>query len=449
MAGSASLTGCISLFFGASREKLQKRLNQTATPQRQQYAPISFPSQQKQIQKTDTTVVVHNRAELVAAITKPGATVWIPENVTISMKRANNPIAPNVTIASNRQSGNGTGGLITTDDYLQNVFVATGPCRVTGLRVQGPETTAVDPPDKATYRYASSCFHFTGQTAIVDNCEVFGWPGAGVIFGTQNTPTQGWIHHNEMHHNQMTHLGYAIELHNGLHLVEWNYFANYQHAITGYGYASNGYEARFNVVGPPGGAPRQSAFDMPSLGEHDDVPASTTTAGKYVNTHHNVFELTDEHALSMSGIPTKYARFVHNWCATANGGEGPGVPAVFAPKQADIRKQHNHFGNGAVAQGRQWLQQAAPQIPVSGGTPSLEPWSPPQKATTTAKKRPDKTATKTRTKQKRNEKQSKKPTKATETTAKNKTNGTERGTNDGSQRTQTQQRTPAKRTERN
>src|SRR5699024_8271800 len=131
--------------------------------------------------------------------------------------------------------------------------------------------------------YASLGFQLQGQTAIVDNCEVFGWTFAGFALGARNKQTRGWIHHNSMHHNQMNHLGYPMELYNGLHLVEWNYFDRNRHSIAGFGYPTNGYEARFNIVGPHAIA---HAFDMHYLGENLDN--SSIVAGQFTNVHHNV-----------------------------------------------------------------------------------------------------------------------------------------------------------------
>jgi hypothetical protein len=381
---SVGLTGCLGILGGPSLTMAQRRKGTGS--------PVSFASQRKRIRKQDATVVVHNRSELVDALQTPGAVIWLPESVTIDMQPPGNiSIEPNVTIASNRnlasgpRNGRGNGGKIKTDEYMQRIFLAKGPCRVTGVRLQGPEMRYFDPPYDALYSYAASCLQFQGQTAIVDNCEAYGWTAMALGIGTKGTPTQGWIHHNNFHHNQMNYLGYPMELFNGVHLIEWNYFAKYRHAITAYGYLTNGYEARCNIIGPPGGSPYAFAFDMHSLGEQSNFPSSNTTAGKYVNVHHNVFELTERNALSVSGIPTQAARFCDNWCATSKGGDRPGVPAVSIPDAATLRKTQNQFGGKAVPQGRQRLQRLAVKLPISNGKPSLGVWSLPTEAETSGK----------------------------------------------------------------
>lgn len=371
VAVSAGLSGCASTYY--LHKKRQDRQQENSLP------AISFTSQRQRITKQDASVIVTNASELVSAVQTPDASVWIPENVTINMTgNTKNPVAPNVTIASNRNLSDGSGGMIRTTGYDRDLFVVPeGSCRVTGLRLQGPRTDYFDPQNHKQEAYYASGVHFKGPKAVVDNCEVFGWTAYGIGLGTKSTPTQGWIHHNDMHHNQMNHLGYPMELFNGMHLIEWNYFSHYRHAISGYGYKTNGYEARFNVVGVPGGAPASFAFDMHKLGEQDNYPSGVETAGSYVNVHHNVFELKDHNAFSISGIPQRYARFANNWCATTKGGNGAGAPAVSAPSGTKIRMETNQFGSNAISQGRKWLKQLSPDLPLSNGKPSIQSWSPP------------------------------------------------------------------------
>jgi hypothetical protein len=348
--------------------------------------PIQFRAAKKRITRKMATDIVDTWEELVTAVDKPGATVWIPGSVKITVPaslksdrrdiQAGVEIAQDVTIASNRalKSPNAPGALIVCDHFIDGVFFQTeGTVRITGLRARGPRMKYWDPPGDAD-NYASAAFALAGKQAIVDQCEMFGWTNAALLLGARNTPTQGWIHHNQLHHNQMNHLGYHLELYNGMHLIEWNYLARYRHAISGYGYTTNGYEARCNVVGPPGGAEYAFAFDMHSLGEQPNFSASNTTGGKYVNAHHNVFQMTEHNALSLSGYPAKYARFCNNWCATSRGGAGSGVPAVSAPSGANVRKKNNIFGQDAVSKGRQRLQALSAKIPLSNGKPSLAPW---------------------------------------------------------------------------
>jgi hypothetical protein len=351
---SASLSGCLALLLGGG-----------GGGGKRSGAPISFASQRHRIRKAMADQIVRTRAELIRAVGQAGTTIWIPPGVIIDMTGESQiKIANNVTIASNRNlRPNARGGLIKTDDQQNiGVFITKHEnvgFRVTGVRLKGPRTDYFDPRThgRSEYDFAVTGFRAYGKSVVVDNCEVFGWTAAGFIPGTKSTPTRGWFHHNAMHHNQMEHLGYPMDLYNGLHLIEWNYFDYNRHSIAGFGRRKNGYEARFNVVGPHAVS---HAFDMHYLGEN--LGTSSRVAGKYVNVHHNVFELTSHSVFSIQGRPRQYARFCRNWCAAPKGGADHGDPegVVFAPEFADVRVKHNLYDT--IKPGHRWLRRLARQL---------------------------------------------------------------------------------------
>lgn len=361
-AASTSLSGCVALLFGNGSGG-----NQPGG------APISFASLRNRITKQMADRTVNTRSQLIEAVGQPETTVWIPSDATIDMTGETRvEIANNVTIASDRNLGGNKGGLIrTTDQQNVGVFVTKHPkvhFRVTGVRLKGPRTDYFDPVarGRSTYDYDVTGFRAYGESVIVDHCEVFGWTGAGFVPGTNETPTQGWFHHNSMHHNQMNHLGYPMDLQNGQHLIEWNYFDYNRHSIAAFGHRQNAYEARFNVVGPHA---IQHAFDMHYLGENIDALGRSqrgSRAGQYVNVHHNVFELTSNSAFSIQGIPQKYARFCQNWCAEPEAGATHGDPegVVYFLPRADVRVRKNRYGLGqeALTRARQWLKRLAAQL---------------------------------------------------------------------------------------
>jgi hypothetical protein len=368
---SAGASGCITTLIRRKRRRQQGSV--PAAP------PISFASQRKRIRKKDADQIVSTPNQLIQAAKQPNTTIWIPGKAILDMTgHSNIKIAPNVRVASNRHLGGGKGALIRFDDYEYLFTVPQRGARVTGVRLRGPYTKYRNfSTEKATYAHAAYGIWFKGTSGIVDNCELWGWPAYAIGAGTSDTATQMWIHHNEIHHNQLGGLGYALESLNGMSLVEWNYFSHYRHVVSGYGYKTNGYEFRCNVVGPPGNAdPARFPCDMHSLGEQDNFPNHITTAGKYINAHHNVFELTEENAMSISGIPTKYARFVNNWTAHSKNGDGEGEPAVYVPDGATLRMHDNHFGEDSLEPGRQWLKKMNTKIPISNGIPSPSAWSP-------------------------------------------------------------------------
>lgn len=403
--GLSSISGCLSMWVNGSNGKGN-------------YPPLQFASQQHRITEEMATQTATDRSSLIKAVRTPGATVWIPQTATIDMTGVVGvPVAPNVTIASNRLLNNGggasnsgqyrrggsnsgqnrrggsnsgrnrrggsnssqdnqKGGVIKTDEYDKGIFLNdTGGCRITGLRLQGPRMDNFKPEGGAdnVEEYSSLGFNFQGQTAIIDHCEVAGWTFAGIALGAKTKYTQGWIHHNNMHHNQMEHLGYPMELYNGLHLIEWNYFNYNRHSIAGFGYPTSGYEARFNTVGANA---ILHSFDMHHLGENlDDYKGSDfgRVAGSFVNIHHNVFELTSYPAFSIQGIPQRYARFCNNWCAeqSSDSAAGNSGAAVLFPDSADVRVKDNTYGLDSVGAGRDRLREIEPKL-MDSQDPSTE-----------------------------------------------------------------------------
>jgi hypothetical protein len=343
------------------------------------YPPLQFASQRHHVTRKMATHVVNNRSQLIDAVGNKEAIIWIPENVTIDMTgEFGILVAPNVTIASNGVVNPKTCGMIKSDSYDEGIFINdTGGCRITGIRLKGPRMDYFDPWNWGADEedYSSVAFQLQGKTAIIDNCEVFGWTFAGFTLGAKNKLTRGWIHHNSMHHNQMNHLGYPMELYNGLHLIEWNYFDRNRHSIAGFGYPTNGYEARFNIVGPHS---IQHAFDMHYLGENLDN--NNMVAGKFINIHHNVFELMKHSAFSIQGYPLQYARFCRNWCAQPKGGAEIGDPegVVYSFDDADVRVKNNVYGQQSIKPGREWLRKMrlklTKQADIAGsGPPRPEP----------------------------------------------------------------------------
>ncbi len=311
------------------------------------------------------------------AVSTPDAIVWIPESATIDMTGSIGvPIAPNVTIASNRSLEGGSGGLIKTTGYDNGLFMQhSGWCRITGLRLHGPRFDQFEPRrggyDEVDFEALG--FNLQGASAIIDHNEVAGWTFAGFALGAATAQTSGWIHHNWMHHNQMEHYGYPMELYNGVHLIEWNSFDYNRHSIAGFGYATNSYEARFNVVGPHASL---HSFDMHYLGENLDHLGRTgrgIRAGGFVNIHHNVFELTSYPAFSIQGIPAQFGRFCNNWCAQERDGDRNGDPGSVAlfPRNADVRVTGNKHGATAVDLGRNRLQEIESSLAAAEDSPRM------------------------------------------------------------------------------
>jgi hypothetical protein len=403
--GSSALSGCVSIFFprftrlelpdldfpevGSIGDLPEKKRPEGAI--KKNYDPVNFSSHRNRIKKKEADHVVKDKSELINALKHPKTIIWIPGDVTIDMTKENPgiSIAPDVTIASNRSIDGAKGGMVKSNAYDVGIFEngsKDGGLRVTGVRVKGPRTDIFDPRESGEDPddYAAMCFHAYGKYLVVDNCEVFGWTFAGFAPGSGDpyVPTPGWFHHNEMHHNQMVGYGYPMELYNGEHLIEWNYFDSNRHSIAGFGYPDNGYEARFNIIGPHAEHDYFFSFDMHSIKENlgkdqiENHGFNPKRAGKYVNVHHNVFELTEHNALSISGNPKKHSRFCQNWCA---GQKKEGEGGVVSPPDNTklLRMKNNVYGEKAIKQGRKWLKNLKAEIEKrEGGFPgSTQPAS--------------------------------------------------------------------------
>jgi hypothetical protein len=324
---------------------------------------LRFVSHEDRITSTDATHVVRSETDLRSALAIENSTVWLPEDVELLIDGSTPiPIASNVTLASNRGVKGGRGALIETTMYHPTVFRSReSGIRVTGLRVKGPETTYFDPRTKPRQEsaYYSRGFELFGDEIEIDHCELFGWTSAAVSLGARNEQTRSRVHHNTIHHNQMQTLGYGIDLRNGTHRIEWNYFDWNRHSVAGFGHRQNGYEARFNVVGSHA---VRHAFDMHGLRENI-TSYSGPLAGKYIRVHHNVFALTDAAAVVLRGASAQQSWVTDNWCAAIPLLELHGRQSIIRQTYVDspVRFQvaDNHYGPRAVERGRNCLLERA------------------------------------------------------------------------------------------
>lgn len=322
--------------------------------------PLGFRARAGRVRQSDATHVVDTVSALRRAVSTPGATVWVAGDVELQLNESIS-IASNVTLASSRGMG-GDGALIGVSSYRSPVFQSSGSeIRVSGLRLIGPETGYFDPrskPEPASAYYASG-FECTGETVEIDHCELAGWTHAAVSLGSRESPTSSKIHHNAIHHNQMETLGYGVELRNGTHLIEWNYFDHNRHSVAAFGHRENGYEARYNVVGPHA---VRHAFDMHGLSENVDS-YSGPLAGKFLRVHHTVFEPSTAGAVVLRGKPTNQSWVRDCWFEAVEMLRPKGRRSVVLQSRVDSRSRfrvaNNQYGPRAVDRGRQWLQEHA------------------------------------------------------------------------------------------
>lgn len=256
-----------------------------------------------EIDKSNATTV-ENADQFVDAISTDDELVWVPNDVTIDLTGLSDVgVGDGVTIASGRDVPNGVrGGTLRVDDFGgDEVLRCYGDdVRITGLQIEGPTTDHISYDDGKERAFGM----FMGANNVFDNCEVYGWPFAGFIFGGRSYTPSYTVRHCHFHDNLMEGLGYGLELYNGHHTIHHNYFDRCRHAISSFGYEDNGYEAYHNVVGPE---PLSHAFDMHCQDENLDN--GSMMAGDTIDIHDNVFLFTTDiegrgqEAVAIRGYP--------------------------------------------------------------------------------------------------------------------------------------------------
>jgi hypothetical protein len=290
------------------------------------------------LEQADT--IVDSRSDLLSALdgATPGTVVYVANDAEIDLTGESSiSLGTDVTLASGRGQDGSNGGLLYTDSYPRWLFRsrATG-VRVTGVRLRGPRTDYFDPREECDEEEdAHSCgLHLFGDTAEIENCELFGWPHAAIAFGARGYSTVGHAHHNAIHHNRMETLGYGIELYDGCSRIEHTYFDANRHAVTGFGYATNGYEARYNLIGHD---PVSHAFDMHRLSENINTD-DPLLAGKSVSIYHNTVAYTEDilgrsqEAVDIRGVTAEQSVIDRNWFTHAN------PPATVSDRGEAIRQ---------------------------------------------------------------------------------------------------------------
>ena len=291
---------------------------------------------------------VTGRAELLDALKQAtqGQVVYLSDTSRVDLTGDQNiEIRAGVTLASGRGKPDLEGGLVFSDE-LETIplFLATGPnVRVTGLRLQGPDTMRRTEQMRQLYSeggYYSIPNSRAIQTAHpkleVDNCELWGWSHAAVFLRANST--ENHIHHNFFHHNQRSGLGYGVSMDRSDALIEANLFDWCRHHIAGTGRPGTSYEARYNLVLENANS---HSFDMHGGRDRDD---GTDVAGTVIAIHHNTFLAIDVAAVVIRGVPEEYCDIYNNWFIHAV----PGVAVKQTNAKGNVRHYSNQYTNDRV-----------------------------------------------------------------------------------------------------
>ncbi len=255
-------------------------------------------------QSLAATVVVHTKAELLAALgtAVAGDTVFVDGTVSIDLTGEKRILIPaGVTLASDRGQGGSLGALLYNDelDLAQSetwaqFSVRGAGVRFTGLRLRGPDREIRD----NAYQYDNSRgLEVLGASdPLVDNNELYGWSHAAVYLGDT---IEGRVRANYIHHNRRTGLGYGVVLYNNSSaVIEDNVFTQNRHAIAGNGLRTQRYDARFNVVTDNA---LSHGFDM--HGEDEALGNGAPYAGDIIHIKQNSFRSSAQPAIVIRGRP--------------------------------------------------------------------------------------------------------------------------------------------------
>ena len=298
----------------------------------------------RHVSKRSADYVVATKRELLSALrnARRGDVVYVEDDASIDMGTTSTVgIRDGVTLASGRGRDGSQGGLVYSETYPPVLFKVYGNAvRITGLRIRGPRSDYFRA--RSPEEYAARGVWFVGDGCEIDNCQLYGWPHAAVTVGAQHVPSSAHVHHCSLHNNQLERLGYGVDLIDGHSLVEHNYFDHNRHSIDGFGYETNGYEARYNLVGPN---PVSHAFDMHCLEEN--IGRGGNRAGGTIHIHHNTFEFTHDvferaqEAVTIRGVPADGAYIEKNWFAHPDEPTGVDVAA-----SGQAYRQKNLDGDG-------------------------------------------------------------------------------------------------------
>ena len=256
------------------------------------------------ITETDPRVkyIVSTEDQLLHALNNAtsGEVVFVRRTADIDMSNAVGTMIPaGVILAGDRGLNGSAGGRIFRTRSGQPGFatlIAGDNVRITGLRIEGPDTEQNQ--DLGDYAIMGAIQAFDARDLEVDNCEISGWSYAGVAFDrSAGSTAHGYVHHNYIHHCHAKGYGYGVVIGYGTALVEANLFDYMRHAVADGGCPGSGYEARYNRVL---NHCIDSVFDMHP---NPQPPSPESHTGDLYQIHHNTIEVTDQAAVSVGAIP--------------------------------------------------------------------------------------------------------------------------------------------------
>ena len=289
------------------------------------------PGYTRYVDQTKAAYTVSTLAELKSALgkAKPGEIIYVADDAEIDATGERLLVVPGgVTLAGNRGRNGSPGPLIKATELnlpptpeesaslaanpryslRWELFKTGGPgVRVTGLRIQGPDTQI---RESAYVAPNCDCIAASHSGIEVDNCEIWGWSHAGISLSNTGDAR---IHHCYIHHCRRMGLGYGICLAGSKAYIEANRFAENRHDIAGTGRIGTSYWALYNIS-EANEPPISHAFDM--HGNHESRRPDEVVphyAGDYILIAFNTFKSCQPRdCITIRGEPRMGVTIHHN-----------------------------------------------------------------------------------------------------------------------------------------
>ena len=179
----------------------------------------------------DYDFLVTNDTDFFAVMqkAKAGDIVFIAPNAVVDLcdlQITNFPdfkLPEGVIIASTRNADM-PGGVLKLSLDMARMFFATSNIRITGVVIEGQDAETREGVDGY---FVSNGIEITGTGIVIDNCEISGFTGAGIVV----TEGDVHIHHCYIHHIRGVNEGNGILVNGGSATVEYNLFSNCRNAV--------------------------------------------------------------------------------------------------------------------------------------------------------------------------------------------------------------------------
>lgn len=268
-------------------------------------------------------ILADNQAPLlVQALRTEETTIVVANHVQLDLSDYRDiPIAGGVTLQGGRARTNPGPRLFsrTRSDGDSLLRIVGDDVRITGLRIEGPDTGAVVVGLGAGIDTARGIFLDSVVGIEIDNNELSGWASAAIeVQDTSGVipagePYEVKIHDNFIHHNQnVGGNGYGVATrYGGYALIEHNVFDFNRHAIAADARDSSGYVADGNLVLANGGF-HTSLFGVDRYTHQFDAHGSDSCggidhncgrAGESFYIRNNTFRYTRDDAIRLRGKP--------------------------------------------------------------------------------------------------------------------------------------------------